>query len=229
MKMACGDKKAACKVAILDPQLSVTMPDSVAAVTGIDAISHALETYVTKPRNPISQLFSLKAWQLLVDGFPRVLENNQDMDARAAMLLGAHFAGAAIENSMLGAAHSLANPLSAHFGMTHGVAIGIMLPHVIRFNAAAVGHLYGELAAAVGICDASDPAASELLAERVRSLVAAADCPTDLATCDVERDLIPTLAEEAAAQWTANFNPRTVSVENLREIYQCALSNESVI
>ncbi len=101
-KMACGDKKAACRVAILDPDLTSSMPSSVRAATGIDALSHALETYVTKPRNPVSQLFSRRAWQLLVAGFPRVLENPGDLAARSAMLLGAHFAGAAIENSMFG-------------------------------------------------------------------------------------------------------------------------------
>jgi alcohol dehydrogenase len=102
MKMACGDKKAACKVAILDPDLTMSMPAQVTAATGIDALSHALETYVTKPRNPVSQMFSRRAFRLLSFGFPRVLENPQDSLARSAMLLGAHLAGAAIENSMLG-------------------------------------------------------------------------------------------------------------------------------
>ncbi len=81
MKMACGDKKAACRVAILDPDLTISMPASVTAATGIDAVSHALETYVTKPRTPISQLFSRRAWQLLSFGFPRVLENPSDLSA----------------------------------------------------------------------------------------------------------------------------------------------------
>ncbi len=135
MKMACGDKKAACRIAILDPELTVSMPASVTAATGIDAISHAVETFVCNRRNAISQLFSRQAWRLISHGFPRVLADPTDLDARGAMLLGAHLAGAAIENSMLGAAHSMANPLSAHFDTTHGVAIGVLLPHVIRLMA----------------------------------------------------------------------------------------------
>ena len=222
MKMACGDKKAACRVAVLDPNLTLSMPTVVTAATGIDAISHALETYVTKPRNTISQLFSRKAWQLLMRGFPRVLQEPENIDARGAMLLGAHFAGAAIENSMLGATHALANPLSAQFDLTHGIAIGLMLPHVIRYNSKAVGRLYGTLAADAGLCDANDPAAGHLLAEFVESLVTASGGPTNFLECDLDRSLIPKIALEAAEQWTGRFNPRPVTAVELEEFYRCA-------
>jgi alcohol dehydrogenase len=225
MKMACGDKKAACRIAILDPALTVTMPKSVTAVTGIDAVSHAVETYVTTRRNPISQMFSLRAWRLLSQGFPQVLDNPQDVDARGAMLLGSHLAGAAIENSMLGATHALANPLSAHFGLTHGIAIGIMLPHVIRYNAETVGGMYGELAAEAGLCEAGDPEAPKILADYVKALVARTGAPTSLAECDVDRALFVEMAEEAEAQWTRNFNPRPVDRSLLKELYECAFSN----
>lgn len=222
MKMACGDKKAACRVAILDPNLTVSMPRVVTATTGIDAISHALETYVTIPRNTMSQLFSRRAWQLLLQGFPRVLADPEDVEARGCMLLGAHLAGAAIENSMLGATHALANPLSAHCEMTHGIAIGLMLPHVIRYNAEVVGRLYGVLAADAGLCQSDDPEAPYLLANLVESLVADAGCPTSLTDCDVKCDLIPTMAEEAADQWTGRFNPRPVTAVTLENLYRCA-------
>lgn len=226
MKMACGDAKAACRVAILDPELSVSMPPAVTSATGIDAVSHALETYVTKPRNPVSQLFSRKAWSLLWNAFPRVVDNPGDVVARGDMLLGAHLAGAAIENSMLGATHALANPLSAHFGTTHGVAIGVMLPHVIRFNSEVVGSLYGLLASDVRLCEANDPAAASLLADRVRLLVEQAGSPTSLSACKIDRALIPTLASEAAQQWTGRFNPRPVDADSLQELYECAMHNE---
>ena len=223
MKMACGDKKAACKIALLDPELTVTMPASVSAVTGIDAISHAIETFVTTKRNQISQLFSLRAWNLLSTGFARVVEEPNHLESRGNMLLGAHFAGAAIENSMLGATHALANPLSAHFEMTHGIAIGIMLPHVIRYNAHVVGSLYGRLAAEAGLCNADDSNASELLAEYVCSLVSASKSPTTLAECGIDQSLIPTMAQEATSQWTGNFNPRPVDADCLKELYECAI------
>lgn len=227
MKMACGDKKAACKIALLDPELTASMPDSVAAATGIDAICHAVETHVTNRRNPVSELFSRRAWKMLSQGFATVFSDTApaaDSAARGQMLLGAHFAGAAIENSMLGAAHALANPLTAHFGVTHGYAVGIMLPQVIRFNSSIVGPLYGQLASDVGLCEESDPNASELLAEHVAVMVGLSGAPKTLKECDVSEDLIETMAEEAAQQWTGNFNPRPVDAESLREMYQCAMN-----
>lgn len=223
MKMACGDKKAACRVALLDPNLTLTMPLVVTAATGIDALSHALETYVTKARNAVSKLFSRRAWQLLSGAFPRVIDDPGDCEARAAMLLGAHLAGAAIENSMLGATHALANPLSAHYNLTHGLAIGLMLPHVIRYNAEVAGSLYGQLAADLGLCDDSDPAAPHVLADHVESLAARAGFPASLAECGVTADMLDHLADEAAQQWTGRFNPRPVDAASLKELYECAI------
>ena len=220
--MACGDKKAACRIALLDPELTVTMPATVAAVTGIDAISHALETYVTTKRNPVSQLFSRRSWALLAAAFPQVLEDPRDINARGAMIVGAHLAGAAIENSMLGATHALANPLSAHFGLTHGIAIGVMLPHVVRFNSVEVGDLYADLASDIGLCEPGDPSAGEELARYIRSIVTGWGLPASLPECHVRRDLIPTMAAEAAKQWTGTFNPRPVDVGSLTELYECA-------
>ncbi|MGD9853992.1 MAG: iron-containing alcohol dehydrogenase [Planctomycetaceae bacterium] len=235
MKMACGDRRAAFAIALLDPVLTLTQPRFVKAVTGVDALSHAIETYVTRKRNPISQVFSRAAWQQIGAHFPTVCREPDDLDvrrpmqldiqARAAMQLGAHWAGAAIENSMLGAAHSLANPLSAHFDLTHGVAIGVMLPHVIRFNAPAAGGLYGELAADVGLCEPDDPQAAEQLATFVRDLTELAELPGTLAACGVDASLIPTMATEAAKQWTAQFNPRPVDAASLEELYRCALND----
>ena len=254
MKMACGDKKAACRVAILDPELTLSMPASVTAATGIDAISHALESYVTTKRNPISQLFARRAWKLLARGFEEVvgersrksevrsqkegmLTDNVEssssrsslatrhsslLPARGSMLLGAHLAGAAIENSMLGATHALANPLTAHYGITHGLAVGLMLPHVIRFNAPVVSDLYGKLAEDVGLCAADDPRAAELLAARVALLIESSGSPTYLSTCGVERTMLPQLAIEAAKQWTGTFNPRGVDESSLVELYEAA-------
>ena len=212
-KMACGDPKAAAAVAILDPELTLTQPASVTAVTAIDAVSHALETWVSLKRNPISRLFSQEAWRRLSANFERVLSSPQDIEVRGEMLLGAHFAGAAIENSMLGAAHACANPLTAHYGVVHGSAVGLMLPSVIRFNNEAVGNLYNELAVSsnggVG------------LAERVDSMLEAAGVARRASQYDVPESALPGLAEEASRQWTASFNPRPVGVKELLEIYRC--------
>ncbi len=223
-KMACGDKKAACRVAILDPDLTLSMPVSVTTASGIDALSHAVESYVTTKRNPVSQLFSRRAWRLLAPSLPAVIAQPGNRAARGAMLLGAHLAGAAIENSMLGATHALANPLTAHYGITHGLAIGIMLPHVIRYNSGAVGRLYGHLASDIGLCPADHPEAGTLLAEEISRQVRAAGAPSTLKECQIEQSRLPALAAEAAEQWTGRFNPRPVDAGSLEELYRCAYS-----
>lgn len=224
VKMACGDKKASCRVAILDPQLTLTQPANVTALTGIDAISHALETYVTKPRNPISLLFSSQSWRLLATHFRRVIEQPNDLEARAAMQLGAAYAGLAIENSMLGASHALANPLTANFGTAHGQAVGLMLPHVIRFNGQKHNDWYCELLRQISdFDDAPDPSSgAEGLADFVTSLVDAAGLKTNLDACGVQQDIFVKLADQAAQQWTGTFNPRPVDPESLLQLYQNA-------
>jgi len=121
----------------------------VTALTSLDAISHALETYVTKRRNAISLMFSREAWRRLSVNFGHVLAEPKDLAARGEMQLGACFAGLAIEHSMLGAAHALANPLTANFGIVHGEAIALMLPHVVRFNGETRRDWYCELLAYV--------------------------------------------------------------------------------
>jgi len=224
VKMACGDKKASCRIAILDPTLTVTQPPRVTALTGIDAIAHALETYVTNKRNPASLAFSREAWQLLAENFGRVLAVPTDLDARGGMLLGACFAGLAIENSMLGATHALANPLTAHYGIVHGQAIGLMLPHVIRFNGIEFDDWYRELLEYVpGINgEASQPNAAEALAEVVARLGHEAELPSRLSECGIDKHKLPELAADAAKQWTASFNPRKVGPEELLSLYQAA-------
>jgi alcohol dehydrogenase len=222
MKMACGDRKAAFRVAILDPEVTVSQPKKVTAITGIDAIAHALETYVTTRRNPLSQAFSREAWKLLEPNFETVLREPGNLEARSAMQLGAHFAGVAIENSMLGACHACANPLTAHYGMTHGIAIGIMLPHVIRFNGFAVGRLYGELAHGAGLVNGDEQVAAESLAQRIANLVKIAGLPTRLSECGIPEGIFGLLADEAEQQWTGRFNPRPVEHTELLQLYYAA-------
>ncbi len=223
VKMACGDKKAACRIALLDPQLTVTQPPRVTALTGIDAVAHALETYVTRPRNPVSLIFSREAWRLLEANFVRVLEEPLDLEARGAMQLGAFFAGLAIENSMLGAAHALANPLTQHYDVVHGQAVALMLPHVIRFNGQEVGRMYAELLPSSNGTVRSPAGASSELADRVTQLVAKAGLALQLRELGVTADRLHQLAADAARQWTGGFNPRAVGEEELRQLYEAAL------
>ena len=165
---------------------------------------------VCNKRSDVSLPFSKAAWHLLNAGFEKVLEDPNDLFSRSQMQIGAAFAGAAIENSMLGIAHSCANPLTAHFGIVHGQAVGVMLPHVIRFNRA----------------DASTAATYDSLREnldqRVFELLERCGLKTNLSDLEVDQKMIPQLAEEAAQQWTAQFNPVPVEAEDLVAIYEKA-------
>lgn len=223
LKMACGDRKAAFATAILDPEVTVTQPIKVTALTGIDALSHAVESYVTTKRNPVSQMFAREAWKLLEVNLEKVLRDPNNLEARGAMQMGAFLAGTAIENSMLGVCHACANPLTAHYGITHGLAIGVLLPHVIHFNAATVPHLYEDLIEEAGLQNGSVAHAAETLSQHLMRLMKLAHLPTTLSACGVSRGILPLLAEEASQQWTARFNPRPVTEREILEIYEGAL------
>ena len=223
MKMACGDRKAAFQIAILDPEVTVSKPVKVTALTGIDALSHALESYVSSARNPLSQMFAREAWKLLEVNLEKVLADPKDLEARGAMQMGAFLAGTAIENSMLGVCHACANPLTAHYGLTHGLAIAIMLPHVLRFNAQVVDALYGDLAQESGLVNGTHDAAGQVLADRLRALMRLAELPATLTSCGVSGGILPVLAEEASRQWTARFNPRPVTEADILGLYETAL------
>jgi alcohol dehydrogenase len=196
---------------VLDPSLTVSQPRRVTAVAGFDAVSHAVESYVTAKRTPISDLFAGEAWRLLAGHYQRVLEAPEDAQARGAMLLGAHYAGIAIEQSMLGAAHACANPLTARYGTTHGIAVGVMLPHVVRWNEAVVGERYEQLAGAAG----GLPAVLDRLAR-------AGGLPATLGELGVNRGDLPALAADAATQWTGTFNPRPFDAAAAFALYENA-------
>ena len=240
-KMACGDRRLPTegglrpRVAILDPELTETASPEVTAAAGIDAITHAIETAASTRRTDVSRAFSREAWSRLEANYPRVSTdpieprtsvradsgdargsvNPDPLDtiARAKMLLGAHLAGAAIECSMLGAAHACANPLTARYGLTHGVAVAIMMPHVIRFNGRDGANPYADL------CDTIDE-----LVERFEQLVQAACLPRSLAEFGIPESAVTELADEAVRQWTGGFNPRVFDVSAAAELYFAALT-----
>ncbi|HUV13351.1 MAG TPA: iron-containing alcohol dehydrogenase, partial [Acidobacteriota bacterium] len=159
-----------------------------------------------------------EAWKRIHRSLERVIMNPQDLAARGEMLWGAHFAGAAIENSMLGAAHATANPITARFDVTHGIAVGLMLPHVIAMNAPVCGGSYGELIRTVGLAEDGAPAVS--LIDWLMKIREEAGLPQRLRECGVERDVLPALAREAAGQWTGRFNPKPVGEEEFLELYE---------
>lgn len=214
IKMACGDKRASCQIAILDPLLTLTQPPSVTALTGIDALSHAVETAVTTKRNDVSSEFSRLSWHLISENLPLVILDPSDIAARSAMQLGAAYAGVAIENSMLGAAHALANPLTASYGTAHGQAVGLMLPHVVRFNGSQDTECEKTYTAMGG--------SSQSLAKTITGFCEHMGLKTRLSEIGVTQEQLPAFAAAAAKQWTGTFNPVKVDESSLLEIYKSA-------
>jgi alcohol dehydrogenase len=224
-KMACLDTKAAARIALLDPALTLSQPPRVTAYTGTDAVAHALETAVTTRRSSLSLMFSQEAFKLTVTALPQVLADPKNVEARGQMLLGAALAGTAIENSMLGAAHAAANPLTAHYGIVHGEAVGVMLPAVVRFNAhhAEAREAYDDLSRSLNYSAAGCGDGVDALVQQLQRLLNAAQIARSLADLEIPAKDIPVLAREATAQWTARFNPRPVSAAEFEQIYAAAL------
>jgi len=215
-KMACGDDKARFRQVMLDPDLTATLPRKVAALTAMDAVSHAVESYVTERRNPISSLLAREAWSLLSSHFTAALETPSAATARGGMLLGAYLAGAAVEASMLGAAHACANPLTSRYGIPHGAAVLLTLPHVIRFNELVASSLYDDLERA------GAGGHGVKLPEIIEKMRTEAGLPERLREAGVPREDLPSLADEASQQWTAGFNPRKVERKDLLALYEMA-------
>jgi alcohol dehydrogenase len=220
-KMACGDPKAGARTAILDPELTATQPRSVAIQTGLDALAHALESAVSTRRNPISALYSEGAFRQLSSAIGPVIVGRAGTDDRGRMQLGAALSGLAIENSMLGAAHATANPLTARHNVIHGHAVALMLPHVMRFNAEdpAVAAIYG------GYSD-------QLKASRISSLplidwVAEQVAHSAIPPIRLDASELALLAQDASRQWTGKFNPRPLILDDYLALYGRALASHA--
>jgi len=229
VKMACGDSQAAFRLAILDPELTLSQPPAVTAASGFDALTHAVETYVSTSRTPFSELFSRAAWRLLEANYETLFRDPKDLKARGAMQLGACYAGIAIENSMLGATHACANLLTARYGTVHGVALAMLLPTVVRWNANVVTERYASLAelssrrpALEALGQPQGYEAVEVLAQRLEQLAAAGGLKTSLSANGIPHADLRSLADEAATQWTGRFNPRPFDGNGAFEIYQAA-------
>ena len=221
-KMACGDPKAAFRIALLDPALTVSQPRTITATSGFDAIAHAVETYVTTKRNPLSELFSREAWRLLEPNYERVLSQPHNLEARGAMQLGAYYAGVAIENSMLGATHACANPLTARYGTAHGEAIAMLLSTVVRWNETIAGGEYAKLLSWSSVAGRNNHLTpTEELARRLEELAEIGGLRSNLRAAGVKETELPELAADAAGQWTGTFNPRPFDKQGAIEVYQC--------
>ncbi|MEC8244656.1 MAG: iron-containing alcohol dehydrogenase [Verrucomicrobiota bacterium] len=228
-KMACGDPKALPAVTLLDPELTLSQPASVSACTGIDALAHSLESAVTRKRTDLSDRHARIAFRLLNQFLPIVFSDPNNLKARGGVLLGASHAGAAIEQSMLGAAHSMANPLTARYGTIHGIAVGLALPLVIKFNIeeSQCRTTYANFAQVSGLSKdhCSETEGAEILISRIEELLSLSKISTYQNGMDFEKSAIPELAAYASKQWTASFNPRPVQAVDFEILYEQLFQN----
>jgi len=215
--MACGDPKARACIAILDPELTRTQPKSVAILTGMDALAHALESAVCTKRNAISSIYSEHAFRHLAGAIGRVIAGTATEDDRGHMQLGAALSGLAIENSMLGAAHASANPLTARCNTVHGHAVALMLPHVMQINAAdpEIAQIYQHFSEMLKKLRVTKLP----LVEWVSQLVERSQLPP----LNVTSVNLTELAQDAIKQWTGQFNPTALQVEDYVALYRRAL------
>ena len=213
-------------IAVLDPELTLGLPPRVTAMTGIDAMVHAIEAYTSQHRkNPVSDNLARSALALLAGNLRSAVLDGGNLEARAAMLLGAFQAGQAFANAPVAAVHALAYPLGGHYHIPHGLSNSLVLPSVLAFNAPAAAPLYAELAPIVlgRTVDGGAEAAAEALIAGLRQLIDDVALPATLAAAGVPADDLPMLADDAMLQQRLLVNnPREVAREDALAIYRVA-------
>ena len=209
-------------VAILDASLTLGLPASISAMTGIDAMVHAIEAYTSKiKKNPISDMLALRALKLLSENIRKVLASPEDVAAREAMLLGSMFAGQAFANAPVGAVHALAYPVGGHYHIPHGLSNSLMLPAVLGFNAEACPELYAELARMIPGAEQS----ADGLIDWFKTLIDESGLPATLAQANIPEADLPTLAKDAMFQQRLLINnPREVDEATALRLYEEAWS-----
>jgi alcohol dehydrogenase class IV len=229
-KIVCSDPKIIPDMAILDPTLTLSLPVAVTVETGVDALSNGIESYVSNAANPYSELFSLRATEIIVQNIIRVYHEPSNLDARGQMLIGSNISGLAVHLSSIGAAHSMANPLTKHFNITHGIAVGMVLPYVMLFNAPAQAKKYKQIAFALGVRPEEgedDESIGKKGARKLRSLLNELSLPPNLAKMGVKEDLIPTMAHEALAQLSIDYNPVKPDLQQMTDLFYSAIRGET--
>ncbi len=222
-KMVCVDPHDIPVVAVVDPDMMSTMPRSLTAATGMDALTHAIEGYITKGAWELSDMFHLKAIEIIARSLRGAVENTAD--GRADMALGQYVAGMGFSNVGLGIVHSMAHPLGALYDTPHGVANAIILPVVMKYNAEATGEKYRDIAKAMGVQGTEAMSVEEYRAaaiEAVRKLGEDVGIPADLKDI-VKAEDIPFLAQSAYDDACRPGNPRETSVEEITELYKSML------
>lgn len=219
-KMVCVDPKDIPVIAIVDPEMMSTMPKGLTAATGMDALTHAIEGYITKGAWELSDMFHLKAIEIIAANLRGAVENTAE--DRKQMALGQYIAGMGFSNVGLGLVHSMAHPLGAVYDTPHGVANAIILPTVMEYNAPATGEKYRDIAKAMGVqgTDAmSLDDARKAAVDAVRQLGADVGIPADLKEIVKDED-VDFLAQSAYDDACRPGNPRDTSVEEIKALYR---------
>lgn len=218
-KMVIGGQFVGATMALVDPEMTVGMPAALTAATGMDALTHAIEAYVSKNAMVPTDLFALKAIELIYNNLPQATRDGRDMEARSNMLLGSMLAGYAFNCAVLGLVHSIAHPLSVHCGLPHGVANAAALPYVMEYNAAVAREKTRDIALAMGldVAGRSVDEAAAAAVEAVKQLSRELKIPT-LRELGVAPETFDRIAEDALQEISTLFNPREPSKEDVLAI-----------
>ena len=222
-KMVCVDVHDIPVVAIIDPVMMQGMPQSIAASTGMDALTHAMEGYITKAGWLIPDMFHINAMSLIYKNLEQAA-NDKDEYAVDQVAYGQYIAGMGFSNVGLGIVHSMAHSLGAYFDTPHGVANALLLPHVLKFNGVVCPELYRNMGRAFGLDmdNTSDEEAIDMVVGAVQDLSRRLNIPQTLREIGIPREMIPTLANQAINDACTPGNPREVTVEDIIDIYESA-------
>ena len=220
-KMVCVDPNDIPSVAIIDAELMYSLPKGLTAATGMDALTHAIEGYITKGAWSMSDMFEIEAIRMISRHLPNAVENPTDAEARNGMAIAQYIAGMAFSNVGLGLVHGMAHPMGSLFDVPHGVANALLLPTIMEFNMPACLNKYPDIARAMGVntdgMTAED--ASKAAVEAVRALSIAVGIPQHLSDLGISEKDIPALAEQAIADVCTPGNPREVTIDDIKALY----------
>lgn len=227
VKMLIGSPEVMPSVALVDPLLTLNMPRGVTAATGLDALTHAIEAYVSVKATPMSDLFALSAIRLLSEYLPQAWANPGNMQARSQTMLGALQAGMAFTNASVALVHGMSRPIGANFHVPHGISNAALLGVVTEFSILGAPARYADIASAMGICTTGMTAiaAAQVGVEQVKSLIRQLEVPT-LAGFGIKKEqldaLAPKMAEDAIASGSPGNNPRKATKEEIVALYHAA-------
>ena len=223
-KMVCVDPNDIPTLAIIDPELMLSMPRGLTAATGMDALTHAIEGLITLGAWEMSDMFEIKAIEMIAKWLPKAVENPSDIEARDGMATAQYIAGMAFSNVGLGLVHGMAHPLGAYYDIPHGVANALLLPFVMEYNKEAAKAKYRTIAEAMGVDTSAmdDDQAAQAAVDAVKALAVKVRIPQHLSELGVPESGLPTLAQAAFNDVSTPGNPRKAVVEEILEVYKKA-------